>query len=69
MGFRFRVDEGKLVLQVLEEKESHGYGWPMRGEWRDATVGDIPVVNPFQQVEYRYPEQVYSPHRMETTGG
>lgn len=42
--YRFRVDEGKLVLQLRVLDES---GWNPRQTWRDATVEDIPVSPPF----------------------
>lgn len=48
MSYRFRVDEGKLVLQVLVKRDCAAYGWQRDPEWRDATVEDIPVADPFR---------------------
>jgi hypothetical protein len=47
MGYRFRVDDGKLVLQVyVPPRDPFAYG--REGAWRDATVEDIPVADPFR---------------------
>lgn len=46
MSYRFRLEGELLVLQVSEYKQEYGYS--RRSEvWRDATVGDIPVRDPF----------------------
>lgn len=50
MSYRFRVGEkGELVLQVREYATGGGYYGLRDGEpkWRDATVSDIPVTDPF----------------------
>lgn len=47
MSYRFRVnEEGALVLQVQESQR--GYGYETTVSWRDATVSDIPVSDPFR---------------------
>ena len=49
--YRFRTGEaGELVLQVLTCDESdYGYsGYTHKANWRDATVADIPVFDPFK---------------------
>lgn len=51
MAYRFRADaEGKLVLQVSEYHP--GYGYESRTTWRDATIADIPVNDPFERPRY-----------------
>lgn len=45
-GYRFRVDDGKLVLQV-QVFPRPCYGYERDPTWRDATVEDIPVSDPF----------------------
>lgn len=53
-GYRFRVDDGgKLVLQVKERPEPNIYYTERTAKWRDATVEDIPVVDPFGRREPR----------------
>ena len=48
MGYRFRVDEGRLVLQVQEASAGYyNYGAEREAKWRDAKVEDIPVLDPF----------------------
>jgi hypothetical protein len=52
MMYRFRVDEGKLVLQVYDPPKIGGtyyYEREREGTWRDASVADIPVTDPFQR--------------------
>lgn len=56
MSYRFRVDEGKLVLQLLETG-SDSYGWARQGKWRDATVEDIPVADPFRREGWMPPSE------------
>ena len=47
--YRFRVDDGKLVLQVYESPaRNYTYGYEREGKWRDAGVEDIPVTDPFR---------------------
>jgi hypothetical protein len=49
---RFRTgSEGELVLQVYVQpvRDSYSYGHERSGTWRDATVADIPVADPFAQ--------------------
>lgn len=48
--YRFRVDDGKLVLQVAMPRKNDAYVWRDDDpRWRDATVEDIPVADPFDQ--------------------
>jgi len=64
MSYRFRVNEqGNIVLQVYVEGVrsryvSYDYGEPA-GSWRDATVEDIPVIDPFRS-PYPEPRVIYS---------
>lgn len=47
-NYRFRVNEaGNLVLQVDYQKPANPYNFDSGRDWRDATVEDIPVTNPF----------------------
>lgn len=51
-NYRFRTGEhGELVLQVLATKpdpyQNQHWGYGSKAEWRDATVSDIPVADPF----------------------
>jgi hypothetical protein len=43
--------EGELILQVFEEvaftPAGYGYQYQRESVWRDATVADIPVADPF----------------------
>ena len=49
MSYRFRVnDDGALVLQVKDLAES-GFSYPPEFKWRDATVADIPINDPFSR--------------------
>jgi hypothetical protein len=66
MSYRFRVNEqGNIVLQVQEWKhEEYGYmgmGTRDKSVWRDATVEDIPVSDPFrapmQEPSFGYGQQ------------
>jgi hypothetical protein len=48
-GYRFRVEGESLVLQVLEQPKRSSFGYETEGKWRDATVHDIPVNDPFRR--------------------
>jgi hypothetical protein len=53
---RFRTGtEGELVLQVYVQpvRDSYSYVHERAGTWRDATVADIPVADPFRAPELR----------------
>lgn len=53
MGYRFRTEGELLVLQVCEPAKYDPYYSHQRGgDWRDATVKDIPINDPFNRVEY-----------------
>jgi hypothetical protein len=53
MGYRFRTEGDLLVLQVYVPGKNEYYGgYRNEGEWRDATVKDIPINDPFNRVEY-----------------
>lgn len=55
MGYRFRLEGELLVLQVPEAKQS-GY-FAHESTWRDATIHDIPVMDPFRDpLAKRYQE-------------
>ena len=51
MGYRFRTEGDLLVLQVMERDDHGVYGY-RNATWRDATVKDIPINDPFNRVEY-----------------
>ena len=58
-GYRFRVEDGKLVLQVMTRSAGHydcGYSYAREPEWRDAKVEDIPVSDPFGRLFDAQPE-------------
>ena len=46
-SYRFRVMDGVLVLQVVTPANSNPYFHERTASWRDATVEDIPVMDPF----------------------
>jgi hypothetical protein len=46
MSYRFRLEGELLVLQVGTYTKSR-YDYEGQTTWRDATVGDIPVRDPF----------------------
>jgi hypothetical protein len=50
VSYRFRVDDGKLVLQVMESARESAYygGYEREPKWRDAKVEDIPITDPFR---------------------
>lgn len=54
MNYRFRKEGDLLVLQVAVRSASYEYGYRSEPKWRDATVEDIPVNDPFQRVEHVY---------------
>jgi hypothetical protein len=48
-GYRFRTEGELLVLQVYVPPKSSPYDYGREGTWRDATVQDIPVADPFRR--------------------
>jgi hypothetical protein len=57
MSYRFRVDDGKLVLQVYAPPKTGPYDYDRTGTWRDAQVEDIPVTDMFTRVVEREPSR------------
>lgn len=56
--YRFRTGEkGELVLQVLQiDRHDPFIAYQRQAEWRDATIADIPVFDPFSPPrEIRFP--------------
>ncbi len=49
MSYRIRLEGELLVLQVLAIPENYSYGYEREGKWRDATIHDIPIANPFER--------------------
>jgi hypothetical protein len=50
-AWRFRAEGELLVLQVAEAADRDYYGDRRTVKWRDATVSDIPTVDPFDRPE------------------
>lgn len=54
MNYRLRKEGDLLVLQVRVRTEPYEYAYRSEGKWRDASVEDIPINDPFNRVEHVY---------------
>lgn len=63
MSYRFRIEGDLLVLQVWTPPKSGYHSYGEEGAWRDASVEDIPINDPFNRVEYvpapASPQQIF----------
>lgn len=51
MNYRFRKEGDLLVLQIAVRSAPYEYGYRSEPKWRDATVEDIPVNDPFRRLD------------------
>lgn len=71
MGWRVRVEGELLVLQVYEPAKTDGDYYSRyreAGKWRDATVTDIPVMDPFDRPQPERPPIYYTDGENITAG-